>query len=155
MGTSSRSGNQGRARALITPERQCEARQSANETEYGAFGHELPDQTPSSGSHCDPDCGLSPGGCCPRQEQVRDVRAGNQQDGSDGCEHDEDCKAGVANDVLFERMHQDDVIGHSFFIKLQREPVHILARLIQRDIRAQPAQDSEKVSTAASVSIQP
>ena len=108
------------------PERQCEARQAADETEYGAFGHELPDQTASSGSHCDPDCGLPLGSCCPGQEQVRDVRAGNQENGTNGSEHDEDCKAGIANDVLLERAHEDAVIGHTCFIQLQCEPVHIV-----------------------------
>lgn len=70
------------------PARQHYANDAAHRREQRGFGEDLPNEMPSAGAERHAHCHFlfAPGGA--RQHQIRDVRAGDQQDDSDRAEQD-------------------------------------------------------------------
>ena len=85
------------------PEREQETGGAADQAEHGAFGQELTDDAAAARAErvADGDLTLTRAG--PREQQIRDVRAGDQQHEADRAEHHQQARAHVADDLVLKR----------------------------------------------------
>ena len=96
-----------RLKELRAPRRDQQARGAADQAEQQAFGQHLPQQPTPPGAERRPNrqLALPRGGA--RQQQVRDVGAGDQQDEAHRAEQDEQRPLDVTDD-LFVHRHEAD-----------------------------------------------
>ena len=110
------------------------ARQRAEQRQHAAFGDELPQQASLAGAQCRAHRDFVLPGVGPADQQIRDVRAGNQQhQGDGGHERQDDGRA--AEHIICQRTDLDTTllvglrIGR---IQLARNHVEFRARRVER-----------------------
>jgi hypothetical protein len=84
-----------------------------------------------------------------RQQQARDVGAGNRQQQADRRHQQHEHGPDAADDLLEER-HEPQVPGVVFGIRggeLPRDHIHVRLRLFQRDARSQASDQAQRVKT--------
>ena len=91
--------------------RQPQAEGAAGDRQQHAFGHELPEQPAAAGAERRAHGKLTMTGLGARQQQVREIRAGDEQHESDGGLQDPDRAAGAADDRVLHRLHLKRAYG--------------------------------------------
>ena len=91
------------ASARVGAIREREPGRSAGERQQRALGDELPDEPRAPGAERRPDGHLGLARGRPREQQVRDVDAGDQQDEADGAEQHFDRELRVADERVEQR----------------------------------------------------
>ena len=105
--------------------REQHARRTAHERQHRALDEHLPDEPGPAGPERHANRVLLAAAFRSNQQQVGDVAACNEQDESDGSEHDQQRLAGVADDLLAERAHDGAAIEDVL------EPTRAVAKLIE------------------------
>ncbi len=80
---------------------------SAEHPQHEALGQQLRDQLAPARAEGRPHGDLAAAGLSPREQQVRDVRTGDEQHERDGAEQGHERRANVANDPLVQRRGQE------------------------------------------------
>jgi hypothetical protein len=117
-------------------------RRGADDRQDQTFDQQLPDETPASGAErrTDPHFALTGGRA--GQQQVRDIRAGNQQHDADGPEQHQHPGPGRRTDqIILKRTHADEPVlvpDRMRLLERRGNLVHLGLRLFHRDAWFQP-----------------
>ena len=165
-----RAGQGGRIHAnerLHAKPRHHQPERAAGDGQQQAFRHELTDQMPAPGAQGGAHGELTMARLGAREQQVREIGAGDQQDESDGRLQHPDRAAGAPDQLLPHRLHLQDVtcagLGLGILAGSQRleampllqadtlSPVpqqrrELRLRLLRRDTVLQPADQIEEVT---------
>ena len=144
------SGSQ-RDQGLDPPVGEQQAQRSPGQEEDQRLGEHLAQQPHPVGAESRPQRDLPLSGRHPGQQEVRHVRAGDQQDEADEDEQDQESRADLFDLELREGDQQGAPAGVGVRI-LPFEPAgdrrHLRPRLLHADSRLQAAQDHEVVGSA-------
>ena len=111
---------------------------AARERQQHVLGQELPENAGAPGAERGTDRNLAlPGGAACEQE-VRDVGTRNQQDEAHRAEHHEHLRAGVADDLVFQRDQGDTREVNRRALQRQRNARQLGDRLLARDAGREP-----------------
>ena len=120
---------------LQAPRAEDHAAEAADESEQQAFGQQLPDQAPARGTEGRADRELLLPRCRPRQQQIGDVRADDQQHETDRPNQQNQGRTCVSHDG---RQHWPNTHGPSQFVvrilpfEVLGNDIHGRARLLDR-----------------------
>jgi hypothetical protein len=134
------------------PAREENSDRAAGDREQHRLGQHFADNPAAAGAKREPDGLFATPERRPRQRQVRDVRAGDQQDQPDGGEqHEESSPGRLRHDPVVDRRRRDTpvrIVFRVLFPELQRDGVHLLLRLLDRHAVSQPADHGHHVIRA-------
>ena len=82
-----------------------DAGRAAKQSEHGGLDEELTAKAPGGRAHGGADRELPSAVAGAREEQVGDIRAGDEEHQSDGAEHREHNRPCVADEIVFDRQH--------------------------------------------------
>ena len=128
------------------PERAEEAEPAAGDGEKQALGEEQAHEARAGGAERDADRDLVPPRQRPREEKVRDVGAGDEEDEPDGGEEDEDLRARASDEVLAQRDEaRAGLVGVAVLAEAAGERAELRLRLRGGDAGGEPRDDVEVV----------
>ena len=89
----------------------AEAQRAADQRQQHIFGQQLPHDAAAGRAHrrADRDLAFSRGG--PHEQQVRDVRAGDEQHEGDGANQHEQRRPDVADHPFLQQLHAEAALG--------------------------------------------
>ena len=136
------------------PARGQETQRAAGKRQHDAFGQKLPDEPAAAGAECHPDRELARPRRGADQQEIRDVRARNEQHRADRAdEHDERGPDGPRQ-ILLERYgawgpsQGFRIVGRMVGTKLRAERVEPVRSGLDRDPRAQASNRAGKIVDA-------
>ena len=153
-------GNQGNARKIVrervfekvnTPRCDDDCAQSAGNREHQTLQHELANQPPSAGSECGANADLALARSRPGEQQVRNVRTGNEEDDADRTKQHQHPRPGTrTHHVVDERPHADVVVLVPVRVRLFDRTghlVHLRLRPPDGDVRLESGDHLEVVAS--------
>src|SRR5262245_24787275 len=114
---------------------QRKSRDSAEQRQQQAFDQKLPNQTATPGAYCGANRQFTLSSRRLRQQQVGDVRAGDQQDERDGREDQQNYGAQIAGEVMAHRrqLNAGVLVGRRIQLPMPLgDGLHLPARLLDR-----------------------
>ena len=137
---------------LSPPSARTRPTSAAGRRKHEALGRQLTHETPSPRAERRAKRHLVLPRRRAREQQVRHVGAGDEQDEPDGAEERHERRLRVLDDIVLERHDPDAHVGrlvHGVLLpELPGDAVHLGLRLLERHARLQPAEDGEEREVA-------
>ena len=134
--------------AVHAPDRDQQPERAADGREQHAFGEQLRDEARASRAEGPADRHLALPHGRPREQQVGDVRAGDQQHEADGGEQRHERRPDVADEIIVERNHAQRPAGAGGIVRRILLP-HVLGKRIDTLLRRRDAQSGLEPAEAA------